>query len=163
MSTAKTQVRTPLPLPARLLGAFAGACCVVLSLSLFASWLIKLFDEREDDGIESHPVELLVGYSSLDLAELLGEPRHQLPELAPPPPPVALAPRTVSGFVMLEVDVDEHGRARDARIIEATPPGVYEQQAVREALAAEYPAGSPGVRDSLVRFSVPAEAPPDPN
>ncbi len=146
----------------RLAGGFAGACVVVLSLSLFASWLIRLFEEREvEDTIVAHPVDLLSGYSSVDLNELMGEPRYQLPAFEPPPPlpiqPVATPERTINGFVMIEVDVDAQGHATAARVIDATPTGLYEQQAIEEALAAEYPAGNAGARDTLIRFSVPAD------
>ncbi|MEO1596180.1 MAG: TonB family protein [Pseudomonadota bacterium] len=150
-------------LPKRLAGAFAGACVVVLALTLSAAALIRLFDDerRDPDAITAHPVQAL-GYDSVDLAELLDEPRYQLPDLEPPPP--ALPPATpraerqVSGFVMVEVTVDAEGRATDARVIDAAPAGVYEGQAVAEALAGRYEAGLPGRRDTVVRFSVPADA-----
>ena len=151
------------PLSLRLAGAFGGACVVVLVLSLIGAGMIRLFDEdrRGDDDVTSHPVSLLAGYDSVDLAELLGEPRYQLPELEPPPPvlpaPEPRAPRRVSGFVMVEVMVDADGRATDARVIDAAPAGVYERQAVAEALAGRYEAGVPGRRDTVVRFSVPVD------
>ena len=148
-------------LPKRLAGAFAGACVVVLALTLTAAALIRLFDDerRDPDAITAHPVQAL-GYDSVDLAELLGEPRYQLPDLEPPPalPPVApRAERQVSGFVMVEVPVDANGRATDARVIDAAPAGVYEREAVAEALAGQYESGLPGRRDTVVRFSVPAD------
>lgn len=153
------------PLSVRLAGAFGGACVVVLVLTLIGAAMIRLFDEdrrRSDDDITAHPVSLLAGYDSVDLAELLGEPRYQLPELEPPPPmplpePEPREPRRVSGFVMVEVTVDAEGRATDARVIDAAPSGVYERQAVAEALAGRYEAGVPGRRDTVVRFSVPAD------
>ena len=149
--------------PLRFAGAFAGACVIVLALTLTAAGLIRLWDDgggREDD-VTAHPVSLLVGYDSVDLAELLDEPRYQLPELEAPPPalpaPAPREERRVSGFVMVEVTVDADGRPLDARVIDAAPSGVYEAQAVREALAASYEAGAPGRRDTIVRFSVPAD------
>ena len=150
------------PLSVRLAGAFGGACVVVLVLTLVGAGLIRLFDDnrRSEDDITAHPVSRLVGYDSVDLAELLGEPRYQLPDLEPPPPLPASAPREsrrVSGFVMLEVMVDAEGRATDARVIDAAPAGVYEREAVAEALADRYEAGVPGPRDTVVRFSVPAD------
>ncbi len=153
------------PMSVRLAGAFGGACVVVLVLTLIGAAMIRLFDDdrrRDEDDVDAHPVSRLVGYDSVDLAELLGEPRYQLPELEPPPliplPEVTpREPRRVSGFVMVEVTVDAEGRATDARVIDAAPAGVYEQEAVAEALAGTYEAGVPGRRDTVVRFSVPVD------
>lgn len=162
MDRATSPARRDLPrLRTRLAGAFAGACVVVLALTLIGAALIRLFDDnrRDPDAITAHPVSTLVGYDSVDLAELLNEPRYQLPELEAPPPPLPppRAERRISGFVMVEVVVDAEGRAEQARVIEAAPSGVYEAQAIEDALAGSYEAGRPGVQDTIVRFSVPAE------
>lgn len=150
------------PLFVRIAGAFAGACVIVVVLSLIGAGLIRLWDDDRgsEDDLTAHPVSLLVGYDSVDIAELLGEPRYQLPDLEPPPPlpaPEPREPRRISGFVMVEVLVDAEGRATDARVIDAAPAGIYEREAVAEALAGRYEAGVPGRRDTVVRFSVPVE------
>ncbi|MFK8052269.1 MAG: energy transducer TonB [Woeseiaceae bacterium] len=143
----------------RLLGAFAGACVVVALLTVISASLIRWWDDRErsnDPARNAQPVAL-AGYSSLDLAEILGEPRYQLPEapVAPPPPP--LSARQISGFVIVEVVVDEQGRATSAKVVTATPSGLYEDQAVRDALDGIYPANAPGRQDAVIRFSVDAD------
>ncbi|MEL7296212.1 MAG: energy transducer TonB [Pseudomonadota bacterium] len=143
----------------RLIPAFIGACGVVFVLTAISASLIQWWDDRErsDDPVQrAQPVSLLSGYSSLDLAELLGEPRYQLPSAPTPLPPPPLAARKISGFVIVEVTVNAEGRAINATIAEAEPAGWYEQQALREALAGSYPSGSPGTRDTVIRFSVDA-------
>lgn len=145
----------------RLFGAFAGACGVVLVLTIISASLIRWWDDRErssDPARNAQPVSLLSGYSSVDLADLLGEPRYKLPELPSGPPPPPLATRQISGVVIVEVVVDETGRALDAKVVEATPSGFYENEAKRDALGAIYPAGAPGTRDAIIRFSVDADS-----
>lgn len=149
----------------RLIGAFVGGCAVALGLSLFAAYLIHVVDDRRDDDmIEAHPVDLLLGYDQLDLKELLGEPRYELPDIAPPPELPEFRPRSseIRGFVMLSVEVDADGRATDARVLTAEPSGIYEREAVAEALAMSWPAGTPGQRDHVVRFSVSRDSQTEP-
>ena len=148
-------LRQATSLSRRLAVAFAGGCAVALGLSLVAAGLVRVFDDRyQERGPVAHSVDVLVGYDRLDLKELLGEPRHALPELppAPPLPPPAVRERTVRGFVMLSVDVDDEGRVRDARVVSAQPAGLYESQAIAEALAQTWPAGAAGPRDAVIRF-----------
>lgn len=142
----------------RLIGAFAAACGIVFLLTVASASLIDWWDDRErsdDPARNAQPVSTLTGYSAVDLAQLLGEPRYSLPEPVALPPPPPLATRTINGFVIVEVSVDAEGRASEARVIEAEPAGLYEQQAVQDALDAFYPAGAPGTRDAVIRFSLP--------
>lgn len=142
----------------RLLGAFGGACVVVFFLSLIAASLVSRFGDDEEDELVAHPLSRLVGYSSLDLAELLGEPRRQVPELPPPPPAIELPKREVRGFVQLQVTVDAAGEVIDAAVVSAAPEGVYEAQALEAARAMTYPSGRPGVKSEIIDFTVPAGA-----
>lgn len=120
---------------------------------------------EEEIAVEAHPLDLLVGYDSLDVAELFGEPRRRLPELQPPPPmPESLTPpgsrREVRGFVQVEVEVDALGQPVDARVLEAAPAGVYEEDALAEVLSERYPPGEPGTRMRIVDFSIRPDAAP---
>ncbi len=114
----------------------------------------------EEIAVDAHPLDLLIGYDSLDVAELLGEPRRRLPELEAPPPmleptaPAAASGRERRGFVQVEVEVDASGRPVDARVLQAAPAGVYEDDALAEVLDQRYPAGEPGTRIRIVDFTV---------
>src|SRR6056297_1254621 len=73
----------------RLLASFLTACVVSAAMLVVAVQLWGGFERAtgEDEiAVEAHPLDLLVGYDSLDVAELLGEPRRRLPELEAPPP-----------------------------------------------------------------------------
>lgn len=144
----------------RLAGAFVGACVVVFLLTAGSASLIKWWDDRErneDDIVTLHPVSGVSGFSSVDLAELLGEPKYQLPEAPRAPIPPPLAGREISGFVIVEVTVNADGNPINATVVEAEPAGIYEQQAIRDALAETYTAGAPGKQDTVIRFSVSAD------
>lgn len=145
----------------RFLVSFLVACSVVGLMLLVAVELWGGFDRAmgpDEPPLEAQPLDLLVGYDSLDVAELFGEPRYQLPELEPPPPPLEppTVPdeRTVQGFVQLEVDVDGQGRVLDARVLDAVPAGVYEAEALDEVRSQRFPAGQPGTRIRVVDFAV---------
>ena len=144
----------------RLAGAFVGACVVVFLLTAGSASLIKWWDDRERDEnsiVKLHPVSGVSGFSSVDLAELLGEPKYQLPEAPRAPIPPPLAGREISGFVIVEVTVNDAGNPVNATIVQAEPAGIYEQQAIRDALAGSYAAGAPGKQDTVIRFSVNAD------
>lgn len=145
----------------RFAASFLAACVVVAAMLLVAVQLWGGFERatgEEEIPLETHPLDLLVGYDSLDVAELLGEPRRRMPELEAPPPMLAPAPETpgrkLRGFVQVEVEVDVSGRPVDARVLEAAPAGVYEDDALAQVLAERYPAGAPGTRIRVVDFSV---------
>lgn len=151
----------------RFLASFLAACVVVAAMLVVAVQLWGGFERAtgEDEiAVEAHPLDLLVGYDSLDVAELLGEPRRRLPELeAPPPmlePPAAATERERRGFVQVEVEVDASGRPVDARVLRAAPAGVYEDDALTEVLGQRYPAGEPGTRIRIVDFTVRPDAAP---
>ncbi|HZX23061.1 MAG TPA: hypothetical protein VFF18_05960 [Woeseiaceae bacterium] len=151
----------------RLLASFLTACVVSAAMLVVAVQLWGGFERAtgEDEiAVEAHPLDLLVGYDSLDVAELLGEPRRRLPELeAPPPmlepvPPATAVERERRGFVQVEVQVDASGRPVDARVLQAAPAGVYEDDALAEVLGQRYPAGQPGTRIRIVDFTVRPDA-----
>jgi hypothetical protein len=83
----------------------------------------------------------------------------------PPKPRVLVPPREVSGFVQLELELDERGQVVDARVLGAVPAGRYEAQALAEVRGRRYPPlvvdGKPtrGKVTEIVDFKVPAEAP----
>ena len=72
----------------RFTGSFLAACVVVFAMVLVAVGLWGGFEHHDSQAIEpqAHRLDLLVGYDSLDVAELFGEPRRQMPELQAPPP-----------------------------------------------------------------------------
>ena len=153
----------------RFLASFLAACVVVATMLVVAVQLWGGFERASGEDeipLEAHPLDLLVGYDSLDVAELMGEPRRQMPELEAPPPMLTPAPppeaseREVRGFVQVEVEVDASGRPVDARVLEAAPAGVYEDAAMAQVLGERYPAGEPGVRIRIVDFSVRPDAAP---
>jgi len=147
----------------RFLASFLAACVVVAAMLVVAVQLWGGFERatgEEEIPVQAHPLDLLVGYDSLDVAELMGEPRRSLPELEAPPPVLTPLPppeapgRELRGFVQVEVDVDARGRPVGARVLEAAPAGVYEEDALAEVLDQRYPAGEPGTRIRIVDFSV---------
>jgi hypothetical protein len=151
----------------RFLASFLAACVVVAAMLVVAVQLWGGFERvtgEDEIAVEAHPLDLLVGYDSLDVAELLGEPRRRLPELeAPPPmleptPPAGVTERERQGFVQVEVEVDASGWPVDARVLRAAPAGVYEDDALAEVLGQRYPAGEPGTRIRIVDFTVRPDA-----
>jgi hypothetical protein len=148
----------------RFLGAALVATVVVGVLMVSVLWGFGLF-ERPERGIEAHPVELLSRSDRLDVAALVGADRRQLPRPPPERPvePLVIPPREVSGFVQLEVEVDEDGRVLRADVVNALPGGVYEEQALRQVRQRRYPP-RPGthVYTEVVPFRLaPGEAPGD--
>lgn len=145
---------------------FAGmASVVVLTLMVGVLWAFGLFD-RPEESIDTHPVELLSTSDRVDIAALLGQETRELPERQPAREiePLVIPEREVTGFVQLEVAVDEAGRVRAAEVVNALPAGVYEEQALREVRQRRYPARPGGARHvEVVRFSVsPDELPGTP-
>ena len=84
------------------------------------------------------------------------EPLHELPE------PVKQPERQVQGFVQLEYTINPDGTVSDVRVVGATPPGLFEQQAVQRARnsmhAPSFEDGEPVARRTteIIEFSVPA-------
>lgn len=124
----------------RFAGSFAVALCVVIAM-LWFSLEISGFNERQQRRqLEAHEVSVLTEEQRHDFRELLGEERiGPSPMLAPLAEiePLDLS-RDVRGIVQLEVLVDAAGRVTDVRVIDASPAGVYEVQAVAEVEARRY-------------------------
>lgn len=144
----------------RFAGSFLVACLVVSLMLLVA---VRLWGGFEGDGAEetlpeAHPIDLLVGYDSLDVAELFGEPRRRLPELEAPPPAIlsTVPGHRVDGFVQIEVEVDASGSVTGARVLESTPAGIYEDRALAIVSEEKFPAGQPGTRIRVIDFSAPS-------
>ncbi len=151
--------------PLRFLVSAALASAVVLTLMVAALWAFGLFDGGEEI-IYAHPVEVLSQSDRVDVAELVGTPQRQLPArpVARPVEPLVVPRREVSGFVQIEVDVDEDGRVQRAEVVNALPAGVYEEQALRQVRQRRYPPRDGGGRYvEVVPFKVAAdEVPPGP-
>ena len=144
----------------RLLGSMCLALVVVAVLFALGLNVYGLFQDQEDEMV-FHEVELLTAVERARFAEQLGESnRRRAPKLPPlnEIPPVTIE-RSVQGFVQLEVDVDEAGSVLDVRVLDATPPGVYEQRAIDEVRQRRYPpaeGAGPDRRLEIIEFSVPA-------
>ncbi|MDH3420913.1 MAG: energy transducer TonB [Gammaproteobacteria bacterium] len=118
----------------RFTGSFGIALCVVMAM-LWFSLEISGFNERQQRReIEVHEVSVLTEDRRRDFRELLGEG-----QIGPSPmlaPLAEIAPldlsRGVRGIVQLEVLVDPSGAVTDVRVIDASPAGVYEAQAIAE-------------------------------
>lgn len=147
----------------RFIGFAGMASVVVTTLMVGALWAFGLFDAPEDS-IDTHPVELLSTSDRVDVAALLGQEARALPERQPAKDiePLVIPEREVSGFVQLEVAVDEAGRVRAAEVVNALPAGVYETQALAEVRQRRYPPRPGGARHiEVVRFSVSPDKLPD--
>ena len=114
----------------RLIVSSIAAFAVVVTLMAVA--ISIFYDGRDEERIVHHPVDLLTGVERVEVGELLGEDwdpdRRRLPQRIEAPPTV-LPPRSVSGFVQLEFEVDSNGRVGDVDIVGATPQGYFEEQA----------------------------------
>jgi protein TonB len=66
--------------------------------------------------------------STLDPATLAANLKRT--RATPPDYPQAALAQHISGSVTLEYTVDIHGEPRDIHVIEATPPGVFDQAAI---------------------------------
>jgi TonB family protein len=141
--------------PLRFLGSAAIAAVVVFVLMVAVLWGFGLVDLPEDNPILAHPVDALS--DSIDVAELVGEPRQLPPPPREPPPAFELPRRQVSGFVQVEVSVGPDGRVREAQVVNAVPEGLYEEQALEIVRARRYvPPPDGRTIDEVVPFSVPA-------
>jgi TonB family protein len=98
--------------------------------------------------------------ATVDPASLIANLKR-LRAIPPDYPPAAMAQR-IAGSVTLEYSVDTRGEPRDIHVVEATPPGVFDQAAInavkRWRYAPEVVDGKavdvPGVR-TRVRFELP--------
>ncbi len=124
----------------RFAGSFGVALCVVTAM-LWFSLEISGFNERQQQReLEVHEVDVLTEAERRDFGELLGEqdigPSPMLAPLAQIPP-LDLS-RDVRGIVQLEVLVDAAGGVSAVRVIDASPAGIYEQQAIAEVETRRY-------------------------
>ena len=131
--------RDPGPIVLKYAVLVAVACVIVFLLLVGSLYMFGAYDK--EDGPRSQRVELLSESARLDLAELFGETRKperpRLPELADIPP-LELPKRPQSGFVQIEVVVDEQGRVAEAEVVGATHEGVFEEQALAIVKARRY-------------------------
>jgi len=149
----------------RIIISIALATVVVLIITAVGMNIYGAFDDQTTGSRKLHDVELLSESRRRDLAEELGlatrPKRPELPALEDIPA-FELPRRGISGFVQVEVAVDSDGRVTDAHVVDATPPGVYEQQALEQIrqkrFTPDYVNGQPipGTRLEIVDFTVPA-------
>lgn len=123
---------------------FLGSLCLAFSVVSVMLWFaLEVSGFTDSDGprsLETHVVDLLTAAERRELRDVLGEGR---PERAPPmasPAAVASAQiaREVHGMVRLEVDIDATGQVSGVRVIDATPAGIYETQAVADVRRRRY-------------------------
>lgn len=124
----------------RFVGSFGVALCVVTAM-LWFSLEISGFNERQQRReLDAHEVDVLTESEKRDFGELLGES-----DIGPSPmlAPLAEIPaldlsRDVRGIVQLEVLIDAAGSVSSVRVIDASPAGIYEQQAIAEVQSRSY-------------------------
>ncbi len=140
------------------------ATVVVLIMTIVGLSLFGAFDKDQGREIELHPLQLLTESQRIDFAEELGlDTRPRRPELPAMEdiPPFEVPRRHVSGFVQVEVEYDSEGKVTDARILDAAPRGIYEQQALEQVRSRRYTPDSvngraiPGSRVEIVDFTIP--------
>ena len=124
----------------RFAGSFGVALCIVTAM-LWFSLEISGFNERQQRReLDAHEVNLLTEAEQRDFRELFGErdvgPSPMLAPLAEIP--ALELSRDVRGIVQLEVLVDAAGSISNVRVIDASPPGLYEQQAIAEVQTRRY-------------------------
>jgi len=125
---------------------FAGAllvAVVVVSAMLWLGLEVSGFTATESRRVlETYEVDLLSDSQRLDLQELLGEGRYGLARPVARPALDRPGPRDdARGFVRLDVSVDERGQVTDVRVIDASPAGIFEAQAIAEIRQRRYAAG----------------------
>ena len=128
------------PAIVRFAASFGVALCVVFAM-LWFSLEVSGFNERQQRReLEVHEVDVLTDAQRLDVRDLLGGR-----DIGPSPmlAPLAEIPsldlsRDVRGIVQLEVLVDVAGSVSDVRVIDASPAGLYEQQAIAEIETKRY-------------------------
>jgi TonB family protein len=151
----------------RILLSFGAALCVVLVMLVIGLEVSGFTERRERRALEAHEVSLLSEFERRDFRELLEDPQ--------PPRSGALAPlaeipalalqRRVRGIVQLEVFIGADGVVEDVRVLDASPPGLYEQAAVEEIRGRQYPqevtggAAAPYRRLEIIDFEL-APTPP---
>ena len=151
----------------RFIGRFTGsavmASVIVFVLLLVSLWMFGAY--KPEKSYRALSVELL---SRIDLAELLGEePRRELPTLPQMQDiePLVIPERSQAGFVQVEFSVDDRGRVTEAEVINATPEGIFEEQALAIVRSKRYQpdpgTGASDRRTEIVDFSVAPSPAPD--
>jgi TonB family protein len=149
------------PLLLRFGVSLALASVIVFALLVGSLYMFGAYEKR--DGPRSHSVGLLSESERLDLAELLGErvepERPTLPPLEEIPA-LELPTAPQSGFVQVEVMVDEQGRVTSAEVVGATHEGVFEEQALAIVRSRRYvprPDGGLDRRTEIVDYTIAGE------
>lgn len=125
----------------RLLGSLGIALCVVVVMLWLALTITGYADRGQRARLDTHAVSPISDAERRELGGLL-EPRRG-PGDTPGPAPLAGAegygvPPATRGVVALDVRVDATGAVTDVRVIDASPPGIYESQAVAEVRRRSY-------------------------
>ncbi len=155
---ARQTSKDPRPLWLRYAVSVAIASVIVFLLLVGSLYMFGAYDSK--DGPRSQRVDLLSESERLDLAELLGVPpkpeRPQLPALEDIPP-LELPSRPQSGFVQIELIVDDQGRVAEAEVVGATHEGVFEEQALAIVKARRYaprPDGGVDRRVEIIDYTI---------
>lgn len=105
-------------------------CVAVILVGMFALFGVNTYFEKP-------PINQVVAFrvETATQAELDVVRRIESPEEVRPPEPepdVFERNRERDGFVQVQFEVTEKGRARDVKIVGAMPAGYYEEQAIRK-------------------------------
>jgi len=139
----------------RYSGFVAAASVVVAILLVGGLWAFGAFDRP--DGHHAVDLRLLTPSERLDLAEALGEASgSERPSLPPMEaiPPLEVPLHRESGFVQVEVLVDDQGQVVDAEVIRSVPPGMFEEQALEIVRSRDYGPGQAGRKSEMVDFTL---------
>ncbi|HWP95130.1 MAG TPA: energy transducer TonB [Gammaproteobacteria bacterium] len=148
---------------------FAGSALIAMLIVFFVTAVILHFFRDEEDPAALwaqdvlEGVEVITSRSDPRLVEALRASGVELEKPRREPPPPALPPRMISGFVQLEFTVNADGTVGDVRVVGAVPGGYYERQAVEQVKARRYTpqftAEGPVARreTAVIEFTVPAQ------
>jgi len=126
--------------------SFALALIVVLGMLVTGLKISGFMEQGEARVLNLQEVQVLSERARRDFTELSGEGTGSgLPTLLPLEqiPPLQIS-REIQGFVQLEVIVAEDGSVRDVRVLNAEPPGVYDETAMAQVRSRHY---SPDIQD----------------
>ena len=114
----------------RFVFSFILGCIVVFTMLLTGLALFGVFDEDEPPALLTYSVDPLTPAERRALTEQLGEEINQPSK----PRPAPTLSRDITGFVQLEVLLADDGTVAGAKVLGATPAGVYEDQALQDVL-----------------------------
>lgn len=145
----------------RFVVSFVLGCTVVFLMLLTGLALFGVFEEDDPPPLLAYPVDPLTTAERRALKEVFGEEINQ-PSRPRPAPNMS---RDITGFVQLEVLVADDGTVAGAKVLGATPAGVYEDQALQDILkrrflplALESTDGNLRTIVETVEFSIPDES-----